>query len=346
MDTKNVHPQKAHYNGISTRGVGALPPIDLVYLWVDGNAPELKQKRLYWQNQYGEKINPQATDKCRFIDNQELKYSLRSVEKYAPWINNIFIVTDNQIPEWLNTNNEKIHIIDHKDIMPPEALPTFNSVAIETCICNIKNLSEYFLFANDDMFFADYTEPSFFFTEKGYPIFRVGTPITKKHLEDCNYFRMIKNSYDLIEKEFGYKLNYEPHHNIDPYRKSDIIKCNKLFKEEIEKTTFSKFRSDTDVQRVLYSAYACAIKEGKLKKLSRFDWELPLYKKLFKLITLNLKKDSAYFGAGDDRMFKKIKKYKPNLICINDYDEVSDTERAGIKPHLEKLFPEKSQFEL
>ena len=343
---QNKYPQNAYYDTISTRGGGALSTIDLVYLWVDGNDPKLKQKRLYWQNQYGEKIESYATNKCRFIDNQELKYSLRSVEKYAPWINNIFIVTDNQIPEWLNTNNEKIHIVDHKEIMPAEALPTFNASAIETCICNIKNLSEYFLFANDDMFFADYTEPSFFFTEKGYPIFRVGTPITKKHLEDCNYFRMIKNSYDLIEKEFGYKLNYEPHHNIDPYRKSDIIKCNKLFKEEIEKTTFSKFRSDTDAQRVLYSAYACAIKEGKLKKLSRFDWELPLYKKLFKLITLNLKKDSAYFGAGDDRIFKKMKKYKPNLICINDYDGVTDESRREIKNKLEKLFPEKSPFEI
>lgn len=343
---QNKYPQNAYYDTISTRGGGALSTIDLVYLWVDGNDPELKQKRLYWQNQYGEKIDPLSVDKSRFVDNQELKYSLRSVAKYAPWVNNIYIVTDNQVPKWLNNNNEKIHIVDHKDIMPPEALPTFNSVAIETCICNIKNLSEYFLYANDDMFFADYTEPSFFFTEEGYPIFRVGTPITKKHLEECNYFRMLKNAYNLIEKEFGYKLNYEPHHNIDPYRKSDIIKCNKLFKEEIEKTTFSKFRSDTDAQRVLYSAYACAIKEGKLKKLSRFDWKLPLYKKLFKLITLNLKKDSAYFGAGDDRIFKKMKKYKPNLICINDYDGVTDESRREIKNKLEKLFPDKSPFEI
>ena len=320
--------------------------IDLVYLWVDGNDPELKQKRLYWQNQYGAKVDPQATDKCRFIDNQELKYSLRSVEKYAPWINNIFIVTDNQIPEWLNTNNEKIHIIDHKDIMPTEALPTFNASAIETCICNIKNLSEYFLFANDDMFFADYTEPSFFFTEKGYPIFRVGTAITNKHLADCNYFRMLKNAYILIEKEFRYKLNYEPHHNIDAYRKSDFIECNKIFKNQIEKTTFSKFRSDTDVQRVLYSAYSCARGKGKLKKISRLDWNLPFYKKVYKLITLNLKKDSAYFGAGDNRIFKKIKQYKPNLICINDYDFVTDDDRLSIKYKLEKLFPEKSPFEI
>lgn len=320
--------------------------IDLVYLWVDGNDTELKQKRLYWQNQYGAKINQQATDKCRFIDNQELKYSLRSVEKYAPWINNIYIITDNQIPKWLDTNNEKIHIIDHKDIMPAETLPTFNACAIETCICNIKKLSEQFLLANDDTFFADYTDPSFFFTEKGYPIFRVSNRILPKHLKEGGYFKMLKNAYDLIEQNFGYKLNYEPHHNIDPYRKSDFIKCNELFKEEIEKTTFSKFRSDSNIQRVIYSAYTCAIGEGKLKKVSPLDWNLPFYKKLIKFITLDLKKDSCYFGAGDNRIFKKMKKYKPNLICINDCDDVTDEDRRNLKNKLENLFPEKSQFEI
>lgn len=118
--------------------------IDLVYLWVDGDDEQIKKKREYWHKKYEQKIEPQSINKSRFIDNQELKYSLRSVEKYAPWINNIFIITDNQKPEWLDTSHEKIHIIDHSEIMPAGALPTFNSSAIETCIHNIKNLSEYF----------------------------------------------------------------------------------------------------------------------------------------------------------------------------------------------------------
>lgn len=58
--------------------------IDLVYLWVDGNDPVIKQKREYWKKHYGHKIDPKAVNKSRFIDNQELKYSLRSVEKYSP----------------------------------------------------------------------------------------------------------------------------------------------------------------------------------------------------------------------------------------------------------------------
>lgn len=81
---------------------------------------------------------------------------------YAPWINKIFIVTDNQIPDWLDTNHPKIRIIDHKEIMPEECLPCFNSNAIETCIDNITELSEYFLYANDDMFFSSPVKPDDF----------------------------------------------------------------------------------------------------------------------------------------------------------------------------------------
>ena len=326
-------------------GGGALSTIDLVYLWVDGNDPELKQKRLYWQNQYGAKINPQATDKCRFIDNQELKYSLRSVEKYAPWVNNIYIVTDNQIPKWLNTNNEKIHIIDHKDIMPPEALPTFNSVAIETCICNIKNLSEYFLYANDDMFFTNYTSQDFFFTKTGYPIFRVRHRLRKKDYSH-QYVKMLVNAYKLIEKKFGKKYYFDPHHSIDAYKKSDIIECNELFSEELYKTTLSKFRNEENISRVIYQAYACATGKGKLKLIKKIDDELTLYEKIIKTIRHDFHKDSIYFHTCNTNYQEKIAEYKPELICINDNEDTTDDDRVRMKNFLENYFPEKSPFEI
>ena len=110
--------------------------IDLVYLWVNGNDPKWQEEKEYWQK----KLNiptGDSTNNCRFIDNQELKYSLRSVEMNAPWINKIFIITNGQVPDWLDTSHPKIKIVTHSQIMPPDALPTFNSEAIETCIANI-----------------------------------------------------------------------------------------------------------------------------------------------------------------------------------------------------------------
>jgi len=97
--------------------------IDLVYLWVNGNDPE-------WQAKHNAFVGKTAETspidcKGRYADNDELRYSLRSVEMYAPWIRKIFIVTDNQVPEWLDTSNPQIRIVDHVEIMPEECLPCF-----------------------------------------------------------------------------------------------------------------------------------------------------------------------------------------------------------------------------
>lgn len=125
--------------------------IDLVYLWVNGNDPKWQAKR---DACIGRPSGSQAHCKGRYADSGELKYSLRSAEKYAPWIRRIFIVTDNQIPEWLNTDNPKVQIVDHTEIMPAECLPCFNSAVIEMFLCNIPGLSEHFLYANDDTYFG------------------------------------------------------------------------------------------------------------------------------------------------------------------------------------------------
>ena len=47
----------------------------------------------------------------RYRDNNELKYSLRSLVKYAPWVRRIFIVTADQVPSWLHLEDDRISII-------------------------------------------------------------------------------------------------------------------------------------------------------------------------------------------------------------------------------------------
>lgn len=312
-------------------------------MWVDGSDPEIIKKRNYWKEKYGKEINTQALDPCRFIDNNELKYSLRSLEKYAPWINNIFIVTDNQIPKWLNTNHEKIHIVDHTEIMPEDALPTFNASAIETCIHKIPNLSEYFLFANDDMFFTKLTQPDFFY-KNNKPIFRARhkLKLPSEHL----YTNMLVNAYTLIEKQFKQKFYYDPHHSIDAYLKSDIIKCNELFKEELLKTTYSKFRESDNISRVIYSAYSCCIGHGELKLIRKIDDKLPIIKKLLKILKQDYHKDSIYFHTCNHNYKEKIIKYKPELICINDNEDTTDDDRIRMQKFLDEYFPEKSSYEI
>ena len=144
----------------------------------------------------------------RYEDNQELKYSLRSVEKHLPWIRKIFIVTDNQIPTFLDVNHPKIQIVDHTELLPKEILPTFNSSVLDYFIYKIPDLSEHFLYANDDMFVNADLSPSFFFNE-GIPILRMKyNPLIKLKIQlkktlnirINNYRLAIENAYTIFQK--------------------------------------------------------------------------------------------------------------------------------------------------
>lgn len=77
------------------------------------------------------RVDPEAAGECRFVENDELRYSLRSAERYAPWIRRIYILTDDQTPAWLDTSNPRVRVVSHREIMPAEILPVFNSCAIE-----------------------------------------------------------------------------------------------------------------------------------------------------------------------------------------------------------------------
>jgi len=331
--------------------------IDLVYLWVEGSDPQWIAKRNLEQAQYTQ-IENDAVNKCRFCNNDELKYSLRSVEKFAPWINKIFIVTDNQVPAWLDINHPKIKIIDHTEIMPPEALPCFNATALEMRAPYIEGLSERFLYANDDMFFGGQVEKSFFFDKYGMPIIRFQKKVLKE--TDNLYCRMVKNAQDKIFEEYGVRIKNFPHHNIDAYLKSDYIACLKKFEKDIERTMMSKFRDKDDIQRSIVSYYMLALGRARFKNgyarplwherakiVHRVDSDLPLYKRIFDTLTGNYAADSAYiFPHKIDSCGKKLKKLKPKLFCINDSEDTTDEQRRQIKEFLESYLSEKSGFEI
>ncbi|KAL0195972.1 hypothetical protein M9458_009544, partial [Cirrhinus mrigala] len=101
----------------------------------------------------------------RFEDNEELRYSLRSIEKHAPWVRHIFIVTNGQIPSWLNLDNPRVSVITHQDIFQNQShLPTFSSPAIETHIHRIPGLSQKFIYLNDDVMFGKDVWPDDFYS--------------------------------------------------------------------------------------------------------------------------------------------------------------------------------------
>ncbi len=304
-------------------------PVDIVYLWCDSSDKVWREKKNNELKKIGKVLDSDSVSECRFINNDELKYSLRSLEKFAPWINNIFIVTDNQVPQWLDVNNPKIHIVNHSEILPQDCLPTFNASAIETAIHKIPNLAEHFLFANDDMFFGNFVDKSFFYTQDGQPIFRFSKRkiINKvyKHL----YGYMISSAYRLVKDKFGKSCSYFPHHNIDAYRKSDIEKCQAEYKEGFELTARQKFREKECIQRSIYSYYSVANSLA-VSKVA------PIFK------TKNM--DSCMFELKKDNL-RVIDKYCPYLYCLNDGLKTQDEDRKAMRELLDEKFPQQSEFE-
>lgn len=309
--------------------------IDLVYLWVDGNDVEWlskKNKFLGKSNDY----NIEATTIARNANNDELKYSLRSVEKNIPWVRKIFIVTDEQKPEWLNLENPKIQIVDIREILPAEALPCYNSVVIECFLYKIPDLSEHFLYANDDMFFNIPLLPNFFFGENGFPyIYQIQKPFTRlrnwwKFLskkELTMYRRTILNAADLVNERFKLFNMGLPFHNVDAYLKSDYKDVvEKVFSREIEALTNHHVRQMNDIQRVLFSYYLLAIKHGHQRKNSKtISCVIDLYKSNYN---------------------KFLNSEMPALFCLNDSQYVNSLDRNRVKVFLQNYFPKKSNFEI
>jgi UDP-N-acetylglucosamine-lysosomal-enzyme len=154
----------------------AQPDIDIVYTWVNGSDPDHQRELNRYLELNGRKplceSESESADECteaaqrRFEDHDELLYSLRSVHQHMPWVRNIFIVTNGQVPIWLNVSHPKIRIVTHKEIFKwQEHLPTFNSLAIESHLHRIPGLSEHFIYFNDDMLLANTVYPSTWYNQ-------------------------------------------------------------------------------------------------------------------------------------------------------------------------------------
>lgn len=330
--------------GKRTTGNQFTEPIDLVYLWVDDSDVEwLKKKQQYLTG--SDNLSEEAVNVCRFRDNDELKMSLRSVEKHLPWINKIYIVTDNQIPKWLDTSNPKIKVVFHKDFIPAEVLPTFNSSALELYLPRIPDLSEHFIYSNDDMFVNCDLLPEFFFTKDGQPIIRLQNSTCKKKADKSTYSYMVVKMQELVREKFGKFYNLEPHHNFDAYTKTICEKCEKEFKNEYATRELNRFRVDEDTHRSLISFYALATNQAKLKIITRTDFHLPCGTKIFNILTGRYRVDSKYLGIEKNLLAKRFDYVNPKLFCLNDNQATSIENRITVKRFMYSLFPNKSSFE-
>ena len=223
--------------------------IDAVVLWVDGNDKKHKAKMLPYIKE-STKIRSKKF-RTRFDQVNEIKFTVDSILKFAPYVNNIFIVTDDQMPSFLINNKESkyrnVSIVDHKLIFAgyEEFLPTFNCRPIETCIHRIPDLAEHFIYFNDDFFLISETKPSDFF-KKGLPVLRgkwtkFDRDIFLKKFKKAKFGH--KSAQQKAAQLVGFNKYYRFRHTPHPLRKSTFENYFRSNKDIFIQNIKHKFRN-------------------------------------------------------------------------------------------------------
>ena len=218
--------------------------MDIVITYVNGLVPE-------WRESYVKTTGKPFIEK-RFRDWGTLKYLMRGIETNMPFIKNVHLVVSHysQVPEWVNRRN--VNIVLHRDIIPAELLPTFNSNTIEMHLHNIKNLAEEFLYFNDDMFPVAPASAEDFFRE--------GKAVTgfTRHYMALNMFKKIcRNSDRLARKAAGtgeHRFFLRPQHICSPLLKSACKEVYTKVKTEIL-ASLSRIRTAKNCTQYLFLDY-------------------------------------------------------------------------------------------
>jgi glycosyltransferase involved in cell wall biosynthesis len=228
-------------------------PVDVVYTWVDGQDPAWEAaRRARLAEVGGAAVAREASGPARYVDHGELRYSLRSLHLFAPWVRRIHLVTAGQRPDWLDVDHPRIHLVDHRDLLPPEALPTFNSHAIETAVHRIDGLAEHFLYLNDDFLLARPLRPERFFGASGSTAVvasshTIGLPDDHGDPDAPPFLRAAWNNRELLHEAFGAVVTRQLAHVPYAHRVSVLEELDRRFPDALAATARTPFRSATDV---------------------------------------------------------------------------------------------------
>lgn len=243
-------------------------PIDVVCTWVDGSDPGWARGRESRRREVAtEASHPEADSAARYRSRDELRYALRALDYYAPWVNKVWLVTAGQRPVWIRESS-RLAVVDHREIFPESALPTFNSHAIESRLHHIDGLTENFIYLNDDVVLGRSLHPSQFFHPNGQAaVFLSPTKVgfDARPGETVEPHRQAAlNNRSLMRGLHGRTLLNGMLHAPHPMLRSVLTELETLFPKEFHQTTHAPFRSDTDlsVASSLFQYHALATGRG------------------------------------------------------------------------------------
>lgn len=328
--------------------------IDFIVTWVNMDDPQWKEEFAKYSVKKGNEKN--GISDARFRDYGFLKYWFRGIEQFAPWVRKIHFVTSGQKPEWLDENNPKINLVNHKDFIPERFLPTYNSVVIERYMHLIPGLADHFVYFNDDFFIIRPTSPERFF-QNGLPC-DIATFLYNPSWSQ--WYKRIKNNLTIINRHFDKKevmtrdhdkwfdksygsrarWNYllRPYdkfitlrtpHNAQPYLKSTFEEVWKVAEKELTETSSNRFRAVTDYTPELFRTWQ--ICRGNFQPYNTYADT--------KMFPLMIKPKQAV---------RAIREQSYSLICLNDNVHIRNYDQVmrDIHDAFQSILPEKSSFEL
>ena len=332
-------------------------PIDFVLTWLDNGDEEWQKEMNKYDNNYSEGNGIE-----RFRDWRLLKYWFRSVEKYAPWVRKIHFVTYGHYPEWLNVSHEKINIVKHEDFIPQEYLPTFSSIPIELNFHKIKELSNCFVYFNDDMFLNRYSRKEDFFNGNTPKYYCEATPY--RHYSRKEFFDYILfNNIGLVNDRFDitmcmkknpelwfskYSKKARKYHRLSfrdnyiygmhfphlgtPMKKTTMEKVWDVYGEQLNETCRHKFRTPLDVNQQMF--YLWDILNGNF---------CPVSDNYFGRFYDNPKEQLEYIR-------KDIIEDNSLMICMNDSSSIRESEFESVRSEIDSIlsnkYSNKSRFEV
>ena len=298
-----------------------LHKIDFVFPYVDSSDPS-------WQEIH-DKYTGENNQKNRFRSWDNLKYLFRGIEKNMPFINNVImlVMQNSQVPAWLNKNN--VRIVTHDQFIYKKYLPTFSSCEIESFLWNVPDMSEYFIYGNDDTFILKPCSPLDFF-QNGMPCVAVSK--FGRYGGDENFTACCVRSYNLGIKEFKDSVEpnifIRPNHGINPLLKSACMHVYEYNKKEID-SSITMFRSNKDFNQYMYMDYLWALNDCKLQNTLCTQY-------------IGIKNSISSVNA-----VQLMKSNKFDIMCINDCLEGNDlTPMDAVNAQFEKMFGKKSKFEI
>ena len=307
--------------------------VDMVFSWVDGSSTEFQRQRAARMAEYVVGDGDDSPARYRHVD--ELKYALRSVHMYAPWVRRIFIATDSPAPAWL-ADHPKVTIVRSEEFFAdPSVLPTHNSHAVEAQLHRIPGLAEHFLYSNDDMFFGRLIEPELFFTPGGVTKFvecevRIGTG--EPALHRSGHDNGLRVNRALLRERFGRTIVRDLEHCAAPLRKSVMTELEEAFPEDFARTAASRFRSASDISvtNSLYHYYA--LMTGRAVATHR-----PRVRYVQTTLSASLR-----------RLERLAERTDIDMFCLNDGGEVEVPEAIRVeamRTALERMFPVRAPWE-